>query len=34
MKIGIVGAGMVGSTAAFAMVMRGIGGEIVCQAVE
>jgi len=29
MKIGVVGAGMVGSTAAFAMVMRGIGGEIV-----
>jgi L-lactate dehydrogenase len=29
MKIGIVGAGMVGSTAAFAMVMRGIGHEIV-----
>lgn len=29
MKIGIVGAGMVGSTAAFAMVMRGIGHELV-----
>lgn len=29
MKIGIVGAGLVGSTAAFAMVMRGIGREIV-----
>jgi L-lactate dehydrogenase len=29
MKIGIVGAGMVGSTAAFAMVMRGVGREIV-----
>ncbi len=29
MKIGIVGTGMVGSTAAFAMVMRGVGREIV-----
>lgn len=29
MKIGIVGAGLVGSTAAYALVMRGIGGEIV-----
>lgn len=29
MKIGIVGAGLVGSTAAFAMVMRGVGREIV-----
>ena len=29
MKIGIVGAGMVGSAAAYAMVMRGIGFEIV-----
>ena len=29
MKIGIIGAGMVGSTAAYAMVMRGIGREIV-----
>jgi L-lactate dehydrogenase len=29
MKIGIVGAGYVGSTAAYAMVMRGIGREIV-----
>ena len=29
MKIGIVGAGMVGSAAAYAMVMRGIGSEIV-----
>jgi L-lactate dehydrogenase len=29
MKIGIIGAGMVGSTAAFAMVMRGVGREIV-----
>ncbi len=29
MKIGIVGSGMVGSTAAYAMVMRGIGREIV-----
>ncbi|MBN1313937.1 MAG: L-lactate dehydrogenase [Anaerolineales bacterium] len=29
MKIGIIGAGMVGATAAFAMVMRGVGREIV-----
>jgi len=29
MKIGIVGAGMVGSSAAFAMVMRGIGSRII-----
>jgi L-lactate dehydrogenase len=29
MKIGIVGAGQVGSTAAYAMVMRGVGSEIV-----
>lgn len=29
MKVGIVGAGMVGSTAAYAMVMRGIGRDIV-----
>jgi L-lactate dehydrogenase len=29
MKIGIVGAGMVGSTAAYALVMRGVGREIV-----
>jgi L-lactate dehydrogenase len=29
MKIGIVGAGNVGSTAAYAMVMRGVGAEIV-----
>ena len=29
MKIGIVGTGMVGSTAAFALVMRGVGREIV-----
>ena len=29
MKIGIVGAGLVGATAAYALVMRGIGGEIV-----
>lgn len=29
MKIGIVGCGLVGSTAAYAMVMRGIGREIV-----
>jgi L-lactate dehydrogenase len=28
-KIGIVGAGMVGSASAFAMVMRGVGREIV-----
>ncbi len=29
MKVGIVGAGMVGSTAAYAMIMRGVGREIV-----
>lgn len=29
MKIGVVGAGMVGATAAYAMVMRGVGREIV-----
>ncbi len=29
MKIGIVGAGQVGSTAAYAMTMRGVGSEIV-----
>ncbi len=29
MKVGIVGSGMVGSTAAYAMVMRGVGSEIV-----
>jgi L-lactate dehydrogenase len=29
MKIGIVGSGRVGSTAAFALIQRGIGGEIV-----
>ena len=29
MKIGIVGCGMVGSTSAFALVMRGVGREIV-----
>jgi len=29
MKIGIVGAGQVGSTAAYAMMMRGVGSEIV-----
>ena len=29
MKVGIVGTGMVGSTAAYAMVLRGIGREIV-----
>lgn len=29
MKIGIVGSGRVGSTAAYALIMRGIGGEIV-----
>src|SRR6186997_3184994 len=29
MKIGIVGCGMVGSAAAFALVMRGVGREIV-----
>ena len=29
MKIGIVGSGLVGSTAAYALVMQGIGREIV-----
>jgi L-lactate dehydrogenase len=29
MKIGIVGAGMVGSAAAYAMVLRGVGSEII-----
>lgn len=29
MKVGIIGAGFVGSTAAYALVMRGIGREIV-----
>ncbi len=29
MKIGIVGSGVVGATAAYAMVMRGVGREIV-----
>ena len=29
MKIGIVGAGQVGATAAYAMMMRGVGSEIV-----
>src|SRR5688572_7370166 len=29
MKIGIVGSGMVGATAAYAMVMQGVGREIV-----
>ena len=29
MKIGIVGSGMVGSTSAFALVMNGVGREIV-----
>jgi L-lactate dehydrogenase len=29
MKVGIVGAGLVGSTAAYAMVMRGVATEIV-----
>src|SRR6185369_7379558 len=29
MKVGIVGCGMVGSAAAFALVMRGVGREIV-----
>ena len=28
-KVGVVGAGMVGSTSAFAMIMRGVGREIV-----
>src|SRR5512139_1778546 len=29
MKVGVVGAGLVGSTAAYAMVMSGVGREIV-----
>ncbi len=29
MKIGVVGAGQVGATAAYAMMMRGVGSEIV-----
>jgi len=29
MKIGIVGSGFVGATAAYALVMRGVGGEVV-----
>lgn len=29
MKIGIVGSGYVGSTAAYALIMRGIGREVV-----
>jgi L-lactate dehydrogenase len=29
MKIGIIGAGMVGATAAYAMIMRGVGREII-----
>src|SRR5689334_10559348 len=29
MKIGVVGAGLVGATAAYALVMRGIGREVV-----
>jgi L-lactate dehydrogenase len=29
MKIGIVGSGMVGSTTAYVVLMRGLGGEIV-----
>ena len=29
MKVGIVGCGMVGSTAAYALVMSGVGREIV-----
>ena len=29
MKVGAVGTGMVGSTAAYALVMRGVGREIV-----
>ncbi len=28
MKVGVVGAGMVGATAAYALVQRGIGREI------
>src|SRR5262245_65828827 len=29
MKVGVVGSGLVGSTAAYALVMRGVGREIV-----
>ncbi len=29
MRVGIVGAGVVGSTAAYALIMRGVGREIV-----
>jgi L-lactate dehydrogenase len=29
MKVGIVGCGMVGSASAFALVMRGVGREVV-----
>lgn len=29
MKIGVIGAGYVGSTAAYAMVMLGVGSEVV-----
>jgi L-lactate dehydrogenase len=29
MKIGIVGAGLVGSTAGYALVMKGVGRELV-----
>ncbi len=29
MKIGIIGSGLVGSTAAYALVMRGIGREVI-----
>jgi L-lactate dehydrogenase len=29
MKVGIIGAGMVGSTAAYALIMRGVGREII-----
>src|SRR5262245_5295748 len=29
MKVGIVGAGLVGSTAAYALIMRGVGREVV-----
>lgn len=29
MKVGIVGAGLVGSTVAYALIMRGVGREIV-----
>ncbi len=29
MKVGVVGSGLVGATAAYALVMRGVGREIV-----